>query len=94
LVLRDALAVEMCMMHARRACLPRLADEEADRDALLDVKDVLITPVWSALALPRVAVQVDDVDVRERLQQAVAHARERRAVHIAVVGDEREDQTV
>jgi hypothetical protein len=71
------------------AVLP--TDEQGDGDALLDIEDVFVlAAVRRLLLLLAVAVQVEQVDIVEAAQQALAHIHEGGIVEIAVVGDEAE----
>src|SRR6266487_1894340 len=64
-------------------------DEDADRDALSDVENVLVLrPIRSALSTIRVPVQIEHVDVSKRSQEARAHAAKRRVVEVGVICDE------
>ena len=66
--------------------------ENADGDALLDVKDILVAQSAKfAAVLQCVAVQVDDVYLVKRFEQRLAHATEGRIGQIRVVGDESDD---
>jgi len=78
--------------HSRGLFLPVLSlHENADSDALLDVEHVLVLrTVRAALLLLAVAVQIEYVNVIERLHQALTHASEGRIVEITVIGYERE----
>ena len=80
------------MEHARRVIIAiRALDEDADRDALLNVEHVLVRPaVRRALPLLAVAVEVEQPDLVECRHQRLTHAAERRVVEVAVVGDEAE----
>ena len=66
------------------ALLPRF-DKQIDAHALFDVEDVLVlTAVGCGLFFVGVAVEVEDVDFVESLQQFVAHSSECRVVQITV----------